>query len=628
MTNPLRFLKICIAGNLILLILFRIIFVATNRSDLDGDYSQVFAAFLHGLRFDFSILATLFLPLIVFASLLSSKKPLLFLVNQLGILFSCLLLFIQVGDLLYYAASHKRIGYEAFVYLDKTFFPILMTGMKESPVLILGGLFSAAYFFKLTLRWNKKSVDRALLRPLRLSIETFIILAFGILAWRGGTQRVPLRVADSFISSKSFINVLTMNSPYLVANSLFHGYKPLNLLTHEVALANVSKLLSLKDLEYPLLRTLSECTDEFPKYNVVVLLMESWTGKLVNDSQMTPEFHKLKKDGIYFDRFFSSGFRTTSGLFSVLTGFPDQLGIPVMRRPELSHSFASMSRLLKKRGYRNIFLHGGLLDFDNTKNMLVAEEFDEIYGNVHMRDMGGIERAWGFDDEFIFRKAHSVYEKAKEPFFSYVLSVSTHRPFQIPTENAVNDIAHPVGSYERALRYSDWSLGDFFTRAKESSYFDNTIFVITSDHTHHDNLKTIYDDQLIPLLIYAPKILKPAVISKVGSQVDILPTTLSLLKYPEHASMGQNLFDTSTAGFAYWFSGQSFGWIDENHISSMGVDGRDPKVFKYSDTTYNEIQNNEISNDHKLKAMSYLQLSNNLLMKDKIFDPNQLSQCK
>ncbi len=94
-----------------------------------------------------------------------------------------------------------------------------------------------------------------------------------------------------------------------------------------------------------------------------------------------------------------------------------------------------------------------------------------------------------------------------------------------------------------AIFYSDWALGEFFTSAKKSGYYDNTIFIITADHASEftENSTNIPNLFHIPLLILGPN-LKPGIDSRIGSQVDVLPTIVNLANWNTNfASMGTSL---------------------------------------------------------------------------------------
>ncbi|MFM6926400.1 MAG: LTA synthase family protein, partial [Ferruginibacter sp.] len=107
-----------------------------------------------------------------------------------------------------------------------------------------------------------------------------------------------------------------------------------------------------------------------------------------------------------------------------------------------------------------------------------------------------------------------------------------------------------------AFRYTDFGYQQFMEAAKKEAYFKNTIFVFVGDHGIRYNGSLEYFPKAwteqgltcehVPLLFYAPGLLKPQRISSVASQIDILPTIASLAKIPyNNTSLGQNLFDTA-----------------------------------------------------------------------------------
>jgi hypothetical protein len=61
----------------------------------------------------------------------------------------------------------------------------------------------------------------------------------------------------------------------------------------------------------------------------------------------------------------------------------------------------------------------------------------------------------------------------------------------------------------------------------------------------------------IPCVIYAPRLLKPQRISTVGTQMDLLPTLVSLLGHPlDHQTLGKDLLDPiwASKGAAFTFT--------------------------------------------------------------------------
>jgi phosphoglycerol transferase MdoB-like AlkP superfamily enzyme len=65
------------------------------------------------------------------------------------------------------------------------------------------------------------------------------------------------------------------------------------------------------------------------------------------------------------------------------------------------------------------------------------------------------------------------------------------------------------------------------------------------------------------LVIYAPKIFKPQVITSLGSQNDIFPTVIDLLGFKQPFSvMGNSLLDKSVKNrFVYFYAGDQIGFI-------------------------------------------------------------------
>jgi phosphoglycerol transferase MdoB-like AlkP superfamily enzyme len=257
--------------------------------------------------------------------------------------------------------------------------------------------------------------------------------------------------------------------------------------------------------------------------------------------------------------------------------------------------------------------------------MLRRDKFDIFIGKDDLKDCGGPERPWGYDDEFVFERANLELDKiGHQPFLAYLLTVSNHAPYQLPDERheiyTIDD--NPEYKFLNSLRYSDWALGEFMHRASQSSYFDSTLFVITADHTHHTKLD-IYENQHIPFLIYAPRILSPEVRSVIGSQIDILPTIAGLLELPYTASMGRDLRTVpENQGFAYWLSGQGIGWIEGDYIATMGTDDRMPLVYDYRQ---GDFVGNLADTDSILavsirdRALAFCQFSSDLLAGNRIF---------
>src|SRR5690606_19500995 len=104
-----------------------------------------------------------------------------------------------------------------------------------------------------------------------------------------------------------------------------------------------------------------------------------------------------------------------------------------------------------------------------------------------------------------------------------------------------------------------------------------TIFVFIGDHGVSGNATKVYPgvwtsqrltDMHVPLLFYAPHLLKPELRSEVVSQIDVLPTVASMVHQPYiNSTLGRNLLHPEKQNnYAFIIS------HDEGEIGLLSVD--------------------------------------------------------
>jgi phosphoglycerol transferase MdoB-like AlkP superfamily enzyme len=101
----------------------------------------------------------------------------------------------------------------------------------------------------------------------------------------------------------------------------------------------------------------------------------------------------------------------------------------------------------------------------------------------------------------------------------------------------------------RCIRYSDNALRLFFEKASQEPWFNNTLFVLTADHTNqseHPDYQSEYGKFRIPIIFYDPSGQIAGHRDCLAQQSDILPTIMGYLGYDRpFISFGQNLFATA-----------------------------------------------------------------------------------
>jgi phosphoglycerol transferase MdoB-like AlkP superfamily enzyme len=274
---------------------------------------------------------------------------------------------------------------------------------------------------------------------------------------------------------------------------------------------------------------------EPPKRNVVLVLMESMSAKYLKaygGEGLTPNLDLFREAGLSFDNLYSTGTRTVRGLEAVLLSLPPTPGQSILRRPKSDNLF-TLGSVFEEQGYDLNFIYGGHAFFDNMREFFESNHFRVQDQGEFPAEMIHFANAWGVCDEdafdFALSQANLLAAKQK-PFFQLILTTSNHRPYTFPSGR----IDRPSGSgRESAVKYSDWSIGHFIAEAQKQPWFDNTVFIFVADHDAAvaGGTKIMPDDYKIPFIIYAPKIVKPEKVLKLGSQIDVGPSLLGLLKF-------------------------------------------------------------------------------------------------
>ena len=118
--------------------------------------------------------------------------------------------------------------------------------------------------------------------------------------------------------------------------------------------------------------------------------------------------------------------------------------------------------------------------------------FDEYIGMDEYPNKDHYDGKWGiFDHHFLKFCADRMNRQKKPFFFNTIFTLSSHHPYTIP-EGFKNQF--PKGELEihESMGYSDKSLEMFFDYAKKQDWYENTLFIITADHTQKARTKDFF----------------------------------------------------------------------------------------------------------------------------------------
>jgi phosphoglycerol transferase MdoB-like AlkP superfamily enzyme len=303
-------------------------------------------------------------------------------------------------------------------------------------------------------------------------------------------------------------------------------------------------------------------------YNIFLITIESLSSSFLSQEfhgPLTPNINELIKHSAYFSNFYATGTRTVKGLEALTLGIPPLPGQSILRRQNNGNLF-SIASVLAKENYDIKFIYGGYGYFDNMNSFFSKNNF-KIWDRASIPEAEvNFANIWGISDEDLYKQAIKQadlsYSKSQK-FFSLVMTTSNHRPYTYP-EGKIN---LPF-SREGGVKYTDYALGEFFKLAKTKPWFDKTIFIITADHCAGTSGKLALPPQKynIPLLIYAPKIIKPQLITKLASQIDVAPTILGLLNLSYNSKFFGNDLFTKAYQNAFISTFQKLGYMEDNKL--------------------------------------------------------------
>ena len=195
----------------------------------------------------------------------------------------------------------------------------------------------------------------------------------------------------------------------------------------------------------------------------------------------------------------------------------------------------SIAGLLHAQGYATSFFHGGNNGSMGFDNFSLLAGFDKFYGrNEYKGPVTDYDGSWGIYDEPFFNFFKNEIDKMTQPFCTTVFSISSHHPYAIPL---IYKNKFPKGKQliHASVGYADFSLLTFFKAASLTPWFNNTLFVITADHTgpafetYYQTSKGIFE---IPIIYYCPSDSSFKGISeRITQQCDIFPSILDYLHY-------------------------------------------------------------------------------------------------
>lgn len=478
--------------------------------------------FIGGMRFDWMTITILFLPFLVslwFYPRSNTKfQGFLFLLSSIVAILS------NVLDFEYFKFTQKRTTADLFQTngLKEDVVNLLPQFAKDYWYLLLLSLLCfvvVVYFYK---KINSIATTRLSTKGYLLFILPITVLTF--IGFRGGVQLKPLNVIQasqyanpqniSLVLNTSFTLIKSINKEGIVVQEYF---APTQLSTHYTPTQQFKQ-------------------DSIPKkLNVVIIIAESFSKEYIgfynNGKGFTPFLDKLMQNSLVFKNAFANGKKSIEALPAILSSIPTLTDRAYISSKYAGNTIESVAKTLKQQGYNSSFYHGGANGTMGFKAFTQIAGIDDYYGREDYPNNDDYDGNWGIFDEPYLTYCVGEFSKKDQPFFSGIFTLSSHHPYTIPKQHQGK---LPKGNLpiHESIGYTDLALKNFFDQAKKTDWFENTLFVITADHTQ-ENSVVKYNNHVgryrVPLIFYAPNHISSKVDSSITQQVDIFPSIIDYL---------------------------------------------------------------------------------------------------
>jgi phosphoglycerol transferase MdoB-like AlkP superfamily enzyme len=545
---------------------------------------EIAITFLYALRLDASMIAYLsVIPLIFYLVLLflpRYKFPEI--IGKYYVLFFVFIFsIISVFNLNLYREWGSKINFRALDLAFNSTKEAIASG-SSSPILLslsvlIGISFTSVFFAKKTIDFKIKDH----VEPLWKKAGTaFMMLVLLFLTIRGGWQLSPINQSMAYFSNETVLNHAAVNTEWNlihdIINNKYGKDNPYKYYPEKEAKKIVAELYKKPSGE-----KVKVLNSERP--NVVIIIMESFTAELVGslggEKGVTPNFDKLSTEGILFENIYAAAGRTDKGVVATLSAFPSQAIRSIMKQNSKQEKLPVIAQEFKSNAYATSFYYGGESEFFNMKSYILSHGYQTLIDNYSFekKDMNS---KWGAYDEKVFSKQLADIDNVKQPFFSTILTLTNHEPFDLPVEKRFKG-EQVEDKFRSTSFYADSCLGAYLSSAKKKSWYKNTLFVVIADHSHRlpDNL-TEFDPKRyrIPLLFFGDVIkteFKGHRINKFGNQTDLAASLLNQLNMSSNRYLwSKDLFNTGTPGFAFFNWDNGFGFATKDQIISFDNVGK------------------------------------------------------
>ncbi|NVO01295.1 MAG: sulfatase-like hydrolase/transferase [Bacteroidetes bacterium] len=588
---------------------------------------------IYGIRFDISVVLIVNAPLILLALIpfkIRTHKIYDKIFRILFLIVNSLLILPNLADLVYFKFAARRTTSDMFNIMGTgdDFWVMLPKYIRDFWYIMVIWIFSILlmrFLLKRTKQSPENYQSQKTIKYYGIQSILFLLLSsFAIIGMRGGLQLKPISIisAGQYFSGKNI--PLILNTPFTIIKTL-----------NKKGLENVTYFKTFEDAEknYSPVHKISIKTGEYDNSNVVVIILESFSkehigfftpqkGKI---KTYTPFLDSLIKESLTFKYSFANAKRSIEGIPAVLAGIPTLMNIPYISSEYSLDKINSVASLLSANNYQTAFYHGGKNGTMGFDNFTIIAGFEKYYGKNEYNNDKDFDGEWGIYDEEYLQYFAKNLSTTKTPFVAGIFTLSSHHPYTIPSKYK-NKFSDGKLKIQKSIMYTDFALKRFFETASKMPWFDNTLFVITADHTS-ESADPFYQSRMgefaVPIIYYKHNSNLKAYSNTITQQSDILPSVMDFLNYKKqnYIAFGESVFDSTKNHFAVNYLNDTYVMFNENY--ALEFDGN-KSLALYEFRTDSLFQNNllkskpQLSKSLEKKLKAIIQSYNYRLINNKL----------
>lgn len=520
-------------------------------------FSEAIKIFFWGTRFDlYSILFLNFLFVIfhIIPGNFKNNKKFQFFLKILFVITNSIMILANMADIEYFKFIDKRSTADVFKLITKGNDTINML-----PQFIIDFwyylLITIILIFILWKFYPKLNSDKLIKQKFKFTNLIYQLLFFivSITVFTIIVRGVELRPCSIITATKytTTHNVpLIVNTPFTILHTIDKK---------DIIQKKYYNESELKSIYNPVIK--NNNNKGLKRSNVVIIILESISKEYISffnkKKGLTPFIDSLLNNSLTFNYSFANGKKSMEAIPSIVASIPVFMDEPYITSQYSSTKINSLASILKTEGYNTSFFHGGIngtMGFDYFSKIA---EYDNYFGKNEYNNDKDYDGNWGiYDEEFLQYYATKLNTFSK-PFFSTIFTLSSHHPYKIPEKYNENRFKGNT-KFEKSISYTDYSLSRFFNIIKKMPWYNNTLFIITADHTSMSNeplYLTQYGTYSIPIIYYKPNDSTLKNVSDIiTQQTDIMPSVLDYINYSKpFVAFGSSVFNTTSNHFAFQY---------------------------------------------------------------------------